>query len=197
MKYLNPYGGVPASSLIPYYTKDPKQEFLQYVLTERFNARVRGQPPAVPARDKVLDQLNDHRGSQYEMLPDLTFLLVEGKDDRLYSLIHHKEHLNVSFMFGEDGRRVPAEDRLEVLPGVYGAFPNFFVKVREDQLQNFVRDTLQLNKDPRRLKEWIALYGISRQNPDFWRYFDRVQQLTDQSKRFDTGILDLSKYELW
>ncbi|HET9235764.1 MAG TPA: fatty acid cis/trans isomerase [Oligoflexus sp.] len=197
MKYLNPYGGVPASSLIPYYTQDPKREFLQYVLKERFNARVRGQTPVVPPRDKVLDQLNNHTGAQYEMLPDLTFLLVEGKDDRLYSLIHHKEHLNVSFMFGEDGRRVPAEDRLEVLPGVYGAFPNFFVKVREDQLQNFVRDTLRLNKNPRQLKEWIALYGISRQNPDFWRYFDRVQQLTDQSKHFDTGILDLSKYELW
>jgi hypothetical protein len=198
MKYLNPYGGVPASSLIPYYTSDPKQEFMQYVLKERFHARVRGQTPTLPARDKVLDQLADRSGAHFEMLPDLTLLLVEGQDERIYSLIHHKEHLNVSFMFGEDGRRVPQEDRLEVLPGVYGAFPNYFVKVREEQLLAFVNDTLQLSsKDPKRLKDWTARYGISRQNPEFWRYFDRVQALTDQSKKEQSGILDLSKYELW
>ncbi len=198
MKYLNPYGGVPASSLIPYYTADPKQEFLQYVLKERFNARVRGQSPSLPSRDKVLEQLADQAGAHFEILPDFSLLLVEGQYDRLYSLIHHKEHLNVSFMFGEDGRRVPEEDRLEVLPGVYGAFPNFFVKVRDDQLGTFVSDTLQLRtKDPKRLKEWISRYGISRQNPEFWRYFDRVQALTDQAKKEQSGILDLSKYELW
>jgi hypothetical protein len=198
MKYLNPYGGVPASSLIPYYTNDPKQEFVQYVLNQRFNARVRGQAQTVPIKDKVLQQLADQGGAHHEMLPDLSFLLVEGKDDRLYSLVHHKEHLNVSFMFGEDGRRVPKEDRLEVLPGVYGAFPNFFLKVREEQLFSFVNDTLQLKtNDPKRLQAWIARYGISRQNPEFWRYYDRIQTLTDQFKKERTGILDLSKYELW
>jgi hypothetical protein len=198
MKYLNPYGGVPASSMIPYYTSDPKREFIQYVLKERFPARVRGEKMALPAKDRILEQLADKAGAHFEALPDLSFLLIEGQDERLYSLIHHKEHLNVSFMFGEDGRRVPEEDRLEVLPGVYGAFPNFFLKLREDQLAEFVQDTLKLKtSEPKRLKQWMQRYGISRQNPDFWRYFDRIQALTDRSKKDQTGILDLSKYELW
>jgi hypothetical protein len=194
MKYLNPYGGVPASSLIPYYTNDPKHEFVQYVLKERFNAT----SPTLHPKDLALQQLLQKPGAHFAALPDISFLLVQGAQDRLYSLIHHKEHLNVSFMFGEGGRLVPKEDRLEILPGVYGAFPNFFLKVREDDLPNFVRDTLQLRaRDPARLKDWIQRYGISRQQPDFWNWFDRIQALTDQWNKEKSGILDLSKYELW
>ncbi len=211
MKYLNPYGGVQAASRIPYFSKDPKLEFLQYVLRERFESKVRGQTDGINCclysneakqnpLEKSLAKLSRKPGQHFERLPDLSFLLVQKANgtSSLFSLIHHKEHLNVSFMFGEDGRRIPEEDRLDILPGAFGSFPNFMLKVPEQNVESFVQETLALRADaPKAWSIWLKKYGISRQNHDFWHDFDRVQNLVDKDKGDSSGVLDLSKYELW
>lgn len=201
MKYLNPYGGVPVSSQIPYYTADQKKEFIKYVIEERFNKKVRAAKVFPQGHgEELLFALTRKEGAQFSVLPDLTLMVVEGKDgkNRIYSLIHHKQHLNVSFMFGEDGRLVPGEDRIDILPGVYGGFPNFFLRMREDQIPQFVADTLKLqeNNQPN-LEAWTFRYGISRQDAKFWDSYDLIQSLTDEDRKDSSGILDLSKYVLW
>src|SRR5262249_58232105 len=57
--------------------------------------------------------------------PDLALVLLRGADGstRLYSLVHNREHANISWMLGESERSAPQEDSLTVRAGVLGAYP--------------------------------------------------------------------------
>lgn len=207
MQFLNPYGGVPADSQVAYKTKDPKAELIRKILTESFSQVVRGKQTLDDCCGLSKDEQNisdslrpltEARGGFVTELPDISLLQVvrEGKEDLLLSLIHHKEHLNLSFMFVEDSRLAKKEDRVMILRGVHGSFPNFFLRVKEEDLASFVKATQEIGTKAG-LSRWVQTYGVSRNRPDFWKEFDSVQSLFDQETGRDGGILDLSKYELW
>ena len=64
-------------------------------------------------------------------------LRKEDGQTRLYSLVHNREHDNVSWMFGELERFAPQEDSLTVRAGVLGAYPNMFFVVPETEIEAF------------------------------------------------------------
>ena len=55
----------------------------------------------------------------------------------LYSLVHNREHVNVSWILGESERFAPQEDSLTVRAGVLGAYPNMFFVVPETEIDAF------------------------------------------------------------
>jgi hypothetical protein len=207
MQLLNPYGGVPHSSKIKFTSNDKKGELIEKILNDRMTPAVSGIAALKgccgvkdSAVTRSLSRLSDVTGQFIKFMPDLSLIYVEPKKGRgdVFSMVRHKAHYNVALMLVEENRLVPDEDTMTIQYGVMGSFPNFFIHVKEEDIDAFVTATLKIkdNKGPE-FVAWLKKYGISRNRSDFWLYFDSNQKWFDEEMDNRGGILDLSKYEIW
>ena len=129
-------------------------------------------------------------------MPDLAGVLVRQQDGtRHYSIVHNREHDNVSWISGESRRLAPEEDTLTVREGFLGAYPNMFFVIEEGQAGAFAEAITRLRsaRDYRRL---VARYGVPRTDERFWAVYDEINGHFRHAQPVDFGWLDLTRYEL-
>ncbi|MGA3339093.1 MAG: fatty acid cis/trans isomerase [Methylocella sp.] len=148
LRYVFPLVDSTAPTGVIYHDEaNAKAELVEQVLNEHLPLQVRGFPDALnwkilplPLDAGVAPKLTGPEQALREIasikavsttpvarfLPDLGVVLVRGEDGhtRLYSLVHNREHANVSWMLSETERFAPQEDSLTVRAGVLGAYPN-------------------------------------------------------------------------
>ena len=130
---------------ITFRTQDHKLELIERMLFERLPAAVRGsddpinwrkiqptEPPSsqpspaeralrriasIPARDATPFSV---------YFPEFAVALVKRDDGstHAYSIVHNREHQNVSWIMGEASRLAPMEDTRTIKEGSFGAYPN-------------------------------------------------------------------------
>src|SRR5262249_23814850 len=175
---------------IPYSTGDPKRELIEQLLAR--SASVSGPPdllnrcaappcdrpdatPVERAAERALQQIAAVKGPWVRLLPEVSVLRVRvdatGARDLVYTLVHNDAHTNVAFLFGEDDRRLPADDTVTVVRGHFGSYPNFFFELAAGDVERFVRELLRL-VDARDLEHFAARYGVRRSDPRFWAMSD-------------------------
>lgn len=100
----------------------------------------------------------------------------------------------LSSLFGEDKRRIPAEDNLTIARGVIGAYPNSFLRVNEAEIDAFITQFQQLDSEEsyRVLKD---KYAVRRSDPQFWAFSDKVHQLYHLAQPTEAGLLDYNRLE--
>ena len=195
-----------------------KEELVERVIGEHLSPQVRGRPdalnwktlplppgataaPALTAPEQALRRIASIKAANAtpfaRFLPDLTVVLVRSKDGhaRLYSLVHDREHTNVSWMFDDSGRLAPQEDSLTVMAGVPGAYPNMFFEVPEAEIDVFSRTVARISSAAG-YERLVDRFGVRRSNPKFWTVYDAINSahLADDSVR--SGTLDLTRYAL-
>ncbi|WP_269583407.1 fatty acid cis/trans isomerase [Roseibium sp. Sym1] len=188
---------------IAFQSSDPKAEFLTHLLaidpelwpgTDPIN-RCRGDACA-PA-DTIAGRLRPLTVTPApfaKFLPDIALLLVETTDgDEIFSLVHDQAHSNVAFIFNEDLRRQPEEDRLTIVPGQFSSYPNFVFRVPEDRVDAFVAAVRQIRTQDDYLAV-IKVFGIRRTDEDFWSIYDRIQAGLNAQDAVEAGLLDLNRY---
>ena len=143
-----------------------KAEFVERVINEYLPSPVRGRPdalnwkalqfpagraaPELTATEQALRQIASIKAATAtpfaRFLPDLAIVLVRAEDGsaRLYSIVHNREHDNISWILGESERFAPQEDSLTVRAGVMGAYPNMFFVVPENEIEVFSRAVARL-----------------------------------------------------
>lgn len=145
--------------------------------------------------ERSLQKLAKTVGEGVALLPDVTLVRVRaGRSPLLYALVHDKMHANVAFMFGEDERRLPAEDRLTLIRGPFGSYPNFLFEVPEAELEAFVGALSGLS-DPASLTALADRWGVRRSSPRFWATLDWLHA---EERRLDpsgAGLYDLNRYK--
>lgn len=188
---------------ITFETTTPKQEFLLTLLergnglwptTDPINRCVDGDCPSDQS-GILLRDLADQTGDWVKYLPDLSVLVVEqdGGETELFTLAHDKAHSNVAFLFEEKARRLPAEDKVTILPGLIGSYPNFYFHIRQNQLAPFITAL----KSVRSQSDYMALvakYGVRRTSPEFWALSDRIYEMFLDQKPIQAGVFDLNRY---
>lgn len=89
---------------------------------------------------------------------------------------------------------MPNEDYLTIAQGVIGSYPNSFMKVEAQQINDFVSRVQNLNseQDYRVLRD---IYGIRRSNADFWAFSDLVHKLYRQTNPEEAALLDYNRLE--
>ncbi len=189
---------------ITFETDDPKQEFFLGLLSrgsglwpeqDLINRCPAGGCPQDAIGD-ALAALTSQTGHWVTFLPDLSLLVIETDDDKpeVYSMIHDKAHTNVAFLFDEAARRAPEDDALTILPGVIGSYPNFFFKLRQDQISDFIQDLRSITSQ----EDWmqvVADYGVRRTSEEFWATSDQIHAVFLQDMPVQAGILDLNRYK--
>ncbi len=185
---------------IVYHTKNPQKEFFDQVreylgpaLDHSFDLEAAGLPAPTLA---ALQKLANVHGRALEYLPETVFLRVIRLDarDQVFSLLHNVDHSNLAVLFFDKERRRPQFDTLSVAPGIIGAYPNVFWRVREDDLPQLVDEVAGLNSADsyRALQKHFA---VARTGEKFWAQADWMHAMYSDAAPMEWGILDYSRYE--
>jgi hypothetical protein len=219
LRYMFPLLNSSAPTGVVYRNEaNAKAEFVEQVLSAQLTRQVRGAPDALnwkllrlskfapvaiklDAHEQALRQITSIKAVSTtpfaRFLPDLAVVLLRGKNgrDRLYSIVHNREHSNVSWMLGEAERFAPQEDTLTVRTGVLGAYPNMFFVIREAKLDMFTRAVVRL-KSSADYEQLVDSFGVRRSNKDFWSIYDAINSTHLANDPVRRGVLDLTRYAL-
>lgn len=127
--------------------------------------------------------------------PDFALVKVQDQNLRVFSLIHNKEHENVSWIMAESLRMAPKEDSLTFVEGYYGSYPNMIFDVKAAELSGFTEQVKQI-KSEKDYEALVSRYGIRRSNPEFWKHYDELTMHQKKTEKEQFGYLDLTRYSL-
>lgn len=189
----------PIEPAIAYTTDNPKQEL--YALLKQHlapvldhSADIGSAPVSAPAR-VWLQRLAGVQGTALSLMPETALLTVStARGEQVFTLIHNDAHKNLTSLFDEDKRRVPAEDTLTVAYGIIGAYPNAFYRVTERELPLFI-DTLARLKTEADYRALMDHFGVRRTSADFWKHSDLLHRLYHQQAGIEAGLLDYNRLE--
>jgi len=219
VRYLFPLVTSSAPTGVIYRNEaNTKAELVGRIVNEYLPPQVRGRPDAlnwkvlqVPQTEGAAPELTASELSLRRIasikaastspfarfLPELAVVLVRSKDGRahLYSLVHNREHINLSWILGESERFAPEEDSLTVRAGVLSAYPNMFFVVPEAEIGAFSDAVVRIRSaaDYERL---VDSFGVRRSNENFWSVYDEINLFHLASDPVRTGTLDLTSYAL-
>lgn len=134
-------------------------------------------------------------------LPDVMLVRVHDRSDKhhLLSLVVDRGYLAHNIMVAEDLNRDPQADRLTMYLGLVGAYPNAFLDLssRESDQARFVQDLAAIDSEKAR-DAFLQRWGIARNSPRFWPFFDWLHGTKALSSRrgpsHEQGVVDLSQY---
>nr|WP_276562500.1 fatty acid cis/trans isomerase [Hoeflea prorocentri] len=194
-----------AATGITYRTDSPKSEFLLTLLerggglwpvSDPINRCDRARCSDQGSSAAQLEAIASRNGAWVKFLPDIAILAVEGDTGppELFTLAHDKAHSNVAFLFREENRREPEEDRLTIVPGQFASYPNLFFRVSRQSLSDFVNELTSV-RSQEDFMSVVASYGVRRSSELFWQTYDAVQASNDTQDPLQSGLLDLNRYQ--
>lgn len=145
-----------------------------------------------PHKQALYEKLQSTNGKPISFLPQT--MVIDVPNVGLFTLVHNSAYSNLSSLFGEDKRRIPAEDNLTIAYGIIGSYPNSFMRVEEHQMDDFIARMQKLDsqEDYRVLRD---IYGVRRSNAEFWTFSDRIHQLYRQIDPEEAALLDYNRLE--
>lgn len=217
MKYIFPVMNLELPTGINYtHPNQAKKEFVEKVLFTRMNEQVRGpldrinwktlQTPKDIASDltEVEKQLRTAASVKAgdktpfaRFFPEISLLLVKRKagDIKVYSIIHNREHENISWILAESLRLSPKEDSLTIREGFWGSYPNMFFVADEEQIGKFSAQVLKI-KSETDYKKLVTGFGVPRMQSNFWHIYDEANENFKKTAPTQFGYLDLTRYAM-
>jgi len=86
-----------------------------------------------------------------------------------------------------------SKDRVDILKGFIGSYPNCFFDVTLDQLPDFLNLLANMQGNEQELQRFRT-YGVNRAEDDFWAHYDWFQKRFYQDKPVEAGLFDLNRY---
>jgi hypothetical protein len=119
-----------------------------------------------------------------------------GNPDRdlVYTLLIDKRFSNISKLLSEGSRRQPQFDRITIVPGFIGSYPNFFFSVEQSELGEFT-DKIRAATTETGLEQLYGQFGIRRSTPEIWQQLDWFNQQHKKYRGLQAGLLDMSRYK--
>ncbi len=198
-----------------YRSDDPQRELYQHIQTRLAVVAARedyinrchahdcvdaGEVNVERRTDQSMREIAQIRGEVIRVFPDLAYVRVKIGPQRylVYSLIRDKAYKNLSsFMAnGEDVERDIQDiknDRMTVLKGLEGSYPNFFFDVRQNNVERFAHEYAAI-RNMKDYERFVARFGVRRTRTDFWKIADWFQARYAQQQPMLSGLLDLNRY---
>lgn len=126
---------------------------------------------------------------------NVAFVKIElnSGENLVYSLVINRWHKNVALLFDEESRLDATKDRINFVEGFVGSYPNLFVVVKQDDLNDFF-SLLKNYKNTDLDNKRASKYAINRANPDFWEIYDWFDSEFKKQDLLQYGIFDLNRY---
>ncbi|WP_373973666.1 fatty acid cis/trans isomerase [Chitinibacter sp. SCUT-21] len=145
---------------------------------------------------QALHNLGAVSGESLQWLPQSVLIKVLPKQGQAIwlTLLNDSAYKNVAQIFFEEKRRLPAEDRLTLLNGFIGAYPNAYWVVPEAQLASLTQQIGALKQE----SDYTVLmdqFGVRRTSAQFWPLSDEVHHTLRLRQGIDYGLLDYNRLE--
>jgi hypothetical protein len=207
----DPLRGLQWDTGIVYRTNDPKKEFFEQIPVyagpaagpkdylnrcPEKNCVDKNTGPLEQRADLALQKVTGLRGPEIQVVQDLAFIhVVTGNKDNdlAYTVIRNKALSNNSFMFGEERRRIVKDDTLTIVKGYTGSYPNSFVRVHIDEIEEFVEGFLKI-RDQLSYYNVARKYAIKRTSPNFWEEADWHYQKYLKDEPVEAGLFDMYRF---
>ena len=204
-------------SRVPYTTDDPKRELVEMVVNDHLlpetriafdpvNYHAAGVETPMPAQfvtgEDVLNGFRALNAPGTGFIRHITsseanvlLVRVRGWDGPFesFTIVINRWHDNVNSLFGESRRLDPAKDSIDFIPGSIGAYPNYFLEVRAEDLPEFF-DVLENFDDSPAYKARLDKFGVNRMDEKFWPTYDWFQQKLLDDEPVTGGLYDLNRY---
>jgi len=118
---------------------------------------------------------------------------MNNGENLVYSLVINKWHKNVALLFDEESRLDSSKDRINFIKGFIGSYPNIFIEVEQNDLNDFFT-LLKDYKDTPINNKKVLKYSINRANPKFWESFDWFDKEFKKQNSLEYGLFDLNRY---
>ena len=186
--------GAPA---IAYHTSTPELEAFTW-LEKRVPTAARSHFDLAAIGDEAtraqLMRLNAILGKAANSMPETSFVVLDAHG--YFTILRDSAHTNVAQLFHEDQRRLPSEDRLTVVPGLLGAYPNALFALSSGELTEFVNAVTALD-GPDAYHALRARFGLRRADPTFWSFSDRLNSAHRASSPTSHGLFDYNRLEAY
>jgi hypothetical protein len=110
-----------------------------------------------------------------------------------YSMVINRWHKNVALLFDEEDRLDSTKDTINYIKGFVGSYPNVFVVVKQDDLNEFFSLLKNYTDTPANNKKLLK-FAINRANPEFWKVFDWFDKEFKKQDSLNYGLMDLNRY---
>lgn len=219
MNYIFPTVGSTEPTGIRYNSdSQTKSQFITKALFFRMNEKVRGPMDGLNWKNisvpdsqkknvkmstdaKILSKITSIKAGKKtpfaRFFPDLAYLMIDsnGETQSVYSIIHNKEHENISWILAESLRMLPEQDSLTLREGFWGSYPNMIYRVDRKDLATFAKQVAQI-KSESDYKKFVSQYGVTRNQARFWTAYDDLHKVFAATNATDFGYLDLTRYSL-
>ncbi|WP_028862243.1 fatty acid cis/trans isomerase [Psychromonas aquimarina] len=184
---------------ISYQTPFVKEELLSLLKNYVYNSQQKidnNFKYMIPLQDLSLKRLNALDNRVVRELPEMSFILIESEKgkDRLYTLLRHNAHKNVSSLLNEKANRLPLLDTAGIYKGLIGNYPSLIFRVHERDKLTFINQ-LTAAKSSARFTELLSRFSVRRTNPEFWQISDKLHQLHFQADPISYGLFDYNRLE--
>lgn len=147
----------------------------------------------------VLNKLNGLVGGATTLFPETAVLSIVNKKGEpegaeWFTLLRHRSYTNIAQIFREEKRHRPEEDRLMIVPGWIGAYPNVIFEVERQRLPEFVQN-VRLMASEQDYGRLLDQFGVRRTAPAFWEVSDHLYQAYLQADPIQGGLLDYNRLE--
>ncbi|MFY9088123.1 fatty acid cis/trans isomerase [Arcobacter aquimarinus] len=125
---------------------------------------------------------------------NVAFIKIElnSGQNLVYSMVVNRWHNNVALLFDEKSRLDPTKDRINFVEGFIGSYPNLFMVVKQNDLDEFFNLLQNYNSSEDDKK--ILKYAINRAHPNFWEVFDWFDKEFKKYDSLEYGLFDLNRY---
>jgi hypothetical protein len=154
-------------------------------------------------REALMHKTKKENGVQYpEYFPSIAYLKINNPEGKpwVYSIIVDRAYRSNDIISTESLTREPDLDLLTLYRGFVGAYPNVFFELNENQSSTFISDIKEINSQPT-WKDLVGKYGISRNSPDFWPFFDWIHAFKANPhpgvEPVMQGIVDVGQYNFF
>lgn len=219
MTYVFPTVGVAEPTGVRFTEENhTKKQMIEKILFFRLNETVRGSLDllnwrniSIPESIKVTTKLDSTEQELRQIasvpavdanpfaryFPEVAYIKIKDQKGglRVFTVIHNKEHENISWILGESLRLAPKEDTLTLKEGYWGSYPNIIFDVKEQDVPRFVTFVKSL-KSEKDYQDLISAYGVRRTQASFWQHYDELNAHFRKTDILNFGFLDLTRYEL-
>ena len=142
----------------------------------------------LPNGSELIKEFNDSSSN-------LAYIKIElnSGENLVYSFVINRWHNNVALLFDEEGRLDSSKDRINIIRGFVGSYPNAFVIIKQNDLGDFF-NLMQNYQNNDIDNKKLLKYVVNRANPNFWEIFDWFDKELKKQDPLQYGLLDLNKY---
>lgn len=196
---MSPHKLFSQPSGITYNTQQPKLELYQ-MLRQNLKGVLAEENVLTPYNTpndhyQAFDKLKNLVGGPITLLPPITFLSVQSKNETLhYTVLRNNAHKNITSLLREDKNRQPENDTVTVTRGLVGAYPDVFINVSDTQLDNYI-DAMMLLRNETDYRQLMDKYAIRRTDSNFWQHSDALHASNKRIKPFRAGLFDYNRLQ--